>query len=226
MPIDLVGNLALKKKAVEDYLKSPTGVDVGALNYPSYREETLGKPFQDMVASYNQGGFINRRGVNTNPANRYKAQLASEQQSAIDVQNMKLKRDRMTALYNYAMDQYLNSGMDLETAKQYAQQFATDITQQEFEAGQSAEKRDTAQKKVDIAQQYGNVMSGMSVDQGDPYAQAMYRTLFGLLGTGIAGATTGAFKRQQPAQQSFNSNIVGGGNTLREQSGFSPYSYR
>ena len=195
MPIDLVAKKLSAQKAVEDYLKMPTGVDVGALNYPASNESVLGKPFQDMVAQYNQGGITNKAGVSTNPANRYKAQLESEQQTTIDQKNQANKRARMTALYNYAMDQYVNSGMDLETAKQYAQQFAMDRTEQEFQAKEAASDREYKQKKQGIAQEYGNIMSGMSVDQGDPYAQAMYRSIFGLLGTGIAGYTSGAFKK-------------------------------
>lgn len=199
MPIDLVAKKLQAQKAVEDYLKSPTNVNTGFLNYANTNENALGQGFQDMVAKYNQGGVTNRYGVSTNPADRYKSQLATEQQGNIDIQNMKNRRDRMTAIYNYAIDQYMNAGMDLETAQNYARQFAMDKSEQEFQANQAASDREYKLKKQNIAKEYGNVMNSMSVDNGDPYAQALYRSIFGLLGTGLAGYTTGAFKsNQQP----------------------------
>lgn len=105
----------------------------------------------------------------------------------LDRSRMERKSRIYNIIFNTAFDNFVNAGMDLQTANARARQTALEKSNQDFEAGQAQKARDVALKKQDILDQYGSLYSGM--DTSDPYEQAV---IAALVGTGARFGTAGA----------------------------------
>jgi len=209
MAIDRQGILNQKKKQVQDYLT----------NYPSTVtnqfqdvQNILNRPQDDLMESYKQRLSQYGNEYNINPrrvdvlANSLLApklqQQNAQSKQALDQAKYQSIRANYNRVYNYAVDNLMQQGADLETAEAQARQVADTWQQQQFQAGQAQTKREQYMKKSDIANQYENsatMLGNQAQDSAlqDQIQQVFMRQLLGLGGNLGAGYVTGAFKGEQ-----------------------------
>jgi hypothetical protein len=109
-------------------------------------------------------------------------------------------RDRLNKIYSYAMDRFVNSGMDRNMAEQHARQVAFDYMNQDFAAKESEKNRFQVAKKQTMLDQYqGRQIDMINRLRERGASDAIIRSLFGIGGMAIgsyfggpAGGAAGA----------------------------------
>lgn len=138
------------------------------------------------------------------------------------------RRFLLNTLYEAALREAESAGLSENDAKEYAQAIVDQREAQEFEASEADKVRGSKQRISDLA----DVYTQKGLEQQDQYAfqpsaeQAMYRMLLGT-GSLIGGAYLGSKfgNKTGTSAKTGLPRIVGPGQTLREQSGFSFPSY-
>jgi hypothetical protein len=205
MPIDYQSIYDQKKKGVTDYLATQPDTISSAYN-PIYG--ILNRSQNDLISGYKDtlGGYANEYNMNPNRVNDYvsaylkpkMARSAVENKQTIDQAKFNAINQNYNLVFNHAMDQLQNSGVDAATAQQQARQIADQWLEEQFQAGQMETARTKRSKMSDIAAQYENTASILGTKtqnkmDSDAIQQAMYRSLIGLGGTAATGYALGAF---------------------------------
>jgi len=188
MPTQRELELERAKKRVEDRLKAR----------PSEIESGIAKTRADLLA-----GDVSRqqetRDILTGVGARYGVLGTQEAGvSAIGERAPEFERQRTTALsfrrmqemnnffnqrYDYAQNQYLQAGYDLEQSRNFARQWALQQTQQAFEGEMAELGRQGALEKEKISQEFSE--KGLALEEDfagryDPYQEAAIRGLIGI----------------------------------------------
>lgn len=102
--------------------------------------------------------------------------------------NLNQARTRLANLYNTHLESYRRAGNSLRASDAAARQSALDQFSMEQQAEAAEKDRGFRRQRQDIANQYENAAANLSPDIGNPYEQALMRSLFGL------GTTAAAYK--------------------------------
>lgn len=104
-----------------------------------------------------------------------------------DAYELNRARTRMAQLYNVFLEDYQRKGNDLRASDAAARQSAVDAFTMEKQAEAAEADREFGRKKQDIRSEYetatSNLQSDLQSDTGNPYEQALMRSLFGLATT-------------------------------------------
>ena len=82
--------------------------------------------------------------------------------------------------YDYALDAYQNAGYNLQQSDEFARQWLKQQSEQQFQAETASRAREDALAKDKISAEYGDLRAGIQQDQGNPYMDALIRSLTGL----------------------------------------------
>ena len=93
------------------------------------------------------------------------------------------KRTLFNQYYNYALENYLEQGRKLRDSEAAARQWAADKVAMSTSAEAAEKSRTDRRAKQDVANQYQGMANNLSLDQGNPYEQALMRSMFGLATT-------------------------------------------
>lgn len=93
------------------------------------------------------------------------------------------KRTIFNQYYNYAMQMYLDQGKSLRDSEAFARQWAADQAQMKVQEDASAASRQDRTNRLAVSNQYQTAADQLKVDTGNPYEQALMRSLFGLATT-------------------------------------------
>lgn len=133
-----------------------------------------------------------------------------------DRQRMKNRERVYNLVFNTALDNFVNAGMDLQTAYAKARQVALDKSQQAFQSREADLNRQATQSKVNVASSYQERMDGIAAN--DPFEQAVVSAL---AGTAARGASIYALRdKKQATSPQLVSDSYGGPGTLRDKSMF------
>lgn len=180
MPIDRMAERLKKEKEVQDYLQG-FGTDTQGTRSRAYanREAALGGGLQDVLgraaSTYGLNPSVSAAGVASGA--QVNENLRKDQDAQIEQRQYREKQALQTRLFNYARDRYTSAGYDLQTANAQARQFALDESNRQFEAGQAAKERNAKQERANIASDYAERGASIQPDTGNPYEQALYRSL-------------------------------------------------
>lgn len=224
MPTQREIELERAKKRIEDRLKAR----------PADIESGISKTRADLLA-----GDVSRqqeaRDILTGVGARYGVAGTQEAGvSAIGERAPEFERQRATALsfrrtqemnqffnqrYEYAQNQYLQAGYDLEQSRNFARQWALQQTQQAFEGEMAELGRQGALEKEKISQEFSE--KGLALEEDfesryDPYQEAAIR---GLIGIAPLVGYNEYLKRQGKSKQAIESpapNYLGTGRSYKD----------
>lgn len=212
MAIDRQAIVNRQKKEIQDYLSAyPSNaynLYGDASNIINRNQDDLLSAYKAKIGQYGNEYNINPRRVDVLAQSQFAPKLEQQRaQSRQNVEQAKYQaiRENYNRVYNYAVDNLLQQGIDLQTAEQQARSVADNWQEQQFQAEQAQTKREQYTKKSDIANRYqqSQTMLENQFDQDalqNQIQQAFQRQLFGLAGTAGVGYFTGAFgERYKPA---------------------------
>ena len=97
-----------------------------------------------------------------------------------NVFELRRSQTRLNQLYNTIFQEYLDAGYELRQSDAAARQLAQDQFVMEQQAQEGEASRAHRKRKADVDAQYQTAMSNLQPDLGNPYEQALLRSLFGL----------------------------------------------
>jgi len=103
-----------------------------------------------------------------------------------DAYDLNRARTRMAQIYNIKLEEYMSAGNSLRASDAAARQAAVDAFTMENQAEAAEASRGVRREQQDIRSEFETAERNFQPDAGNPYEQALMRSLFGLATTAAA----------------------------------------